>query len=264
MAVEITWWGHATASVRDSGTTVLTDPLFPRWLYLLRRRTGAVPPTTAHRADVAVISHLHGDHLHLASLGRMEPGTTVVLPRGAVRAVPALRRLARRRGLELREVAAGDSLSVGTVRVRAVPAAHDGRRRPGARLRVEPLGFVIEGRARTYYAGDTGWFPGMAEAVGRVDTALLPVGGWGPFLGPGHLDAREAARVAALLAPAAAVPVHFGTFWPLGLEGVRPHEFSSPGDEFVRHTGRLAPGVRVHLLAPGQSVRPVPGNGDGG
>jgi L-ascorbate metabolism protein UlaG (beta-lactamase superfamily) len=54
------------------------------------------------------------------------------------------------------------------------------------------LGFVVEGCARVYFAGDTGLFPAMA-ALGPVDVALLPIAGWGPVLGPGHLDSLEAA-----------------------------------------------------------------------
>ncbi|MZE76305.1 MBL fold metallo-hydrolase, partial [Streptomyces sp. SID5475] len=53
-----------------------------------------------------------------------------------------------------------------------------------------------------------------------------------------------------------AVPVHYGTFWPIGLDAVRPHEFHSPGEEFVRQATALAPEVAVHRLEHGQSVRP--------
>ncbi|MGI5348013.1 MBL fold metallo-hydrolase [Streptomyces sp. CA-250714] len=253
MSVEVTWWGHATATVRDSGVTVLTDPLLVRRLAHLRRRRGALPPPHAVRADLVLISHLHADHLHLGSLAMLAPGTHVVLPRGALRAVPGLRRLARQ--LELTEVVPGDEVSAGPVTVRAVPAAHDGRRLPVGRHISPALGFVVAGEERTYFAGDTGLFDGMAEAVGEVDTALLPVGGWGPFLGEGHLDARRAAEVLTRLRPRSAVPVHFGTYWPVGLDAVRPHEFHSPGAEFKRLAARPAPQVTVHLLEHGESVR---------
>ncbi|WP_031509809.1 MBL fold metallo-hydrolase [Streptomyces megasporus] len=253
MPVEITWWGHATATVRDSGVTVLTDPLFVRRLAHLRRRRGDLPPESVAQVDVALVSHLHADHLHLPSLARLEPGTRVVVPRGALASVAGLRRLAER--LRLQEVDVGDLVRVGPVDVRVVPALHDGRRLPyGPRL-APALGYVVEGEARTYFAGDTGLFDAMADAVGEVDVALLPVGGWGPRLGEGHLNARRAAEALARLKAPRAVPVHYGTYWPIGLDAVRPHEFHSPGDEFVRLAARAAPEAAVHRLEHGESVR---------
>ncbi|MEU7592982.1 MBL fold metallo-hydrolase [Streptomyces sp. NPDC039022] len=271
MAVEVTWWGHATVTVADSGVRLLTDPLFTRRLAHLRRRRGELPPPGAARADAVLVSHLHADHLHPASLARLGPGTRVVVPCGAVAAVPGLRRVAAARGLRVTELRPGETVTVravhpdadgsgygsgsGEVTVRAVHAAHDGRRLPYGPNRVPALGYVVHGAATTYFAGDTGLFDTMAEEVGAVDVALLPVGGWGPFLGHGHLDARRAAEAAARLAPVSAVPVHYGTYWPIGLDAVRPHEFHSPGDEFARQAGLLAPRVAVHRLAHGESVR---------
>ncbi|MBQ0825631.1 MBL fold metallo-hydrolase [Streptomyces tagetis] len=252
MPVEVTWWGHATCTVEDSDTRVITDPLFARRLAHLRRRRGEVPPADARRADVAVVSHLHADHLHVPSLALLAPGTRLLVPRGAPQAVPGLRRLGH---LHLREMAPGDEVSLGDLRVRAVPARHDGRRLPLGPHRAPALGYVIEGEARTYFAGDTGLFEGMEEEVGPVDAALLPVGGWGPYLGHGHLDAGRAAEAVARLAPRSAVPVHYGTFWPIGLDAVRPHEFHTPGDEFVRLSAMRAPGVAVHRLGHGESTR---------
>jgi hypothetical protein len=39
------------------------------------------------------------------------------------------------------------------------------------------------------------------------------------------------------------------------MDAVRPHEFHAPGDEFVRLAAQRAPGVTVHRLAHGESVR---------
>lgn len=256
MSVKVTWWGHATVTVEDSGVRVLTDPLFVRRLAHLRRRRGALPPPEAARADLVLVSHLHADHLHPASLARLAPGTRLVVPRGATAAVPGLRRVAAARALRITELRAGEECRAGAVTVRAVPAAHDGRRLPCGPRRVPALGYVVQGAARTYFAGDTGLFEEMADAVGPCEVALLPVGGWGPFLGHGHLDARRAAQAAARLAPCSAVPVHYGTYWPIGLDAVRPHEFHAPGQEFARQMARVAPGVTVHRLTHGESVRP--------
>lgn len=263
MPVQVTWWGHATCTVEDSGVRLLTDPLFARRLAHLRRRRGAVPPPEAAVADAVLVSHLHSDHLHLPSLARLAPGTRLLVPRGARRAVPGLARVAAVRGLSVTEMSPGDEVSVAgdgvrarvPLRVRAVSARHDGRRLPFGPQRAPALGFVVEGASRTYFAGDTGLFDSMAEEVGPVDVALLPVGGWGPYLGPGHLDAAGAARALARLAPAAAVPVHWGTYWPIGMDAVRPHEFHAPGEEFVRCARRDAPKVTVRVPAHGERVR---------
>lgn len=207
-------------------------------------------------ADVVLVSHLHADHLHLPSLARLAPGTRLLVPRGARRAVPGLARVAGLRGLAVTELVAGEEVTVRDgVRVRAVPARHDGRRMPfGPRL-CPALGYVVRGAERTYFAGDTGLFDTMAEEVGPVDVALLPVGGWGPYLGPGHLDAGRAAHALARLAPAAAVPVHYGTYWPVGMDAVRPHEFHAPGEEFERLARQLAPKVTVRVPRHGEPVR---------
>ena len=76
-AVEVTWWGHSTVSLRDSDTHLLTDPLLTHRVAHLTRRRGAVPSALA--PDAVLISHLHHDHLHLPSLRLLPAGTTVLL-----------------------------------------------------------------------------------------------------------------------------------------------------------------------------------------
>lgn len=251
---EVTWWGHATTTVQDSGVRVLTDPVLTRRLGHLRRLRGPVPDRDAVSADIVVISHLHSDHLHLPSLASLQHGATVVVPAGAVSIVRGLRRVARARRLRLLEAVPGDEFEAGPVTVRAVPAEHDGRRWPIGPGRVQSLGYVVTGEARTYFAGDTDLYGSMPDEVGRCDVALLPVGGWGPKLGAGHLNAERAAHALARLGSAAAVPIHYGTFCPVGL-GLRPGRwFSGPGHDFAAHASAKAPTATVRVLAPGQTA----------
>ena len=249
---DVTWWGHSTCTIDDSGIRVLTDPLFCSRLAHLRRRRGPLPNDRSRDADLVVVSHLHADHLHLGSLAVLPRHVPVAVPSGALRAVPGLRRL---RGRELVEVAPGDTVRVGTVVVEVVPAEHDGRRWPGSRLRAPPLGYVVSGAARTYFAGDTDSSAAVREAVGRCDIALLPVGGWGPTLGPGHLDPARAAGFLAELDAHHAVPVHFGTMWPVGLDTLRRDRFFRPGTEFAAHAARLRLACAVRELQPGETAR---------
>ena len=142
-------------------------------------------PATWAGVDVVLISHLHGDHLHLPSLRLLGPDVRIVVPRGAG---AWLRRHGFRR---VDELSAGESLSDGDLRITGVRAEHSGHRW-GPRLThgptTESLGHLLEGAGSTVYvSGDTDLFDGMARCSPRaaVDVALLPVWGWGPTLGPG-------------------------------------------------------------------------------
>jgi L-ascorbate metabolism protein UlaG (beta-lactamase superfamily) len=91
--------------------------------------------------------------------------------------------------------------------------------------------------------------------LGPVDVGLVPIWGWGPGLGAGHLDPAQAAEAVALLRPGLVVPIHWGTYFPihLGLRGA-PDFVGLPPAEFVAAVERIAPDVLVRVLRPGQSL----------
>ena len=121
-------------------------------------------------------------------------------------------------------------------------------------------GFVVTGNASLYFAGDTDLFPEMADlAADRLDVALLPVGGWGPRLGKGHLDPQRAVEALGLIRPRIAIPIHFGLLRPLGLGHLDLTYLAKPGDLFARLAAEAAPEVEVRILAPGQSLVLEPG-----
>lgn len=94
----------------------------------------------------------------------------------------------------------------------------------------------------------------MAGLVEALDAALVPVWGWGPSLGAGHMDPAQAAEAIALLRPRLAVPIHWGTFLPLGLGRGHAHLLRDPPHEFAAHVANLAPATHVAILAPGTSL----------
>ncbi|MEV4139489.1 MBL fold metallo-hydrolase [Dactylosporangium sp. NPDC049742] len=246
--MNITWWGHATVAVADHGTTILTDPVLRNRLAHLQRRRGPRPVLDT-APDAVVISHLHGDHCDLPSLRMLPPSTRIIAPRGA----GAFLRSRLPRSRDIVEISAGESVEVGSLRVRAVPAAHDGRRNPSSRIRAAALGYVFEGTRTAWFGGDTGLFDDM-KSFGPLDLALVPVWGWGWTLGAGHLDPAGAAEAMRIIKPAQAVPIHWGTLWPVGCGRVRPDRFHRPGDEFAALTATAAPKTDVHVLAPGESL----------
>jgi L-ascorbate metabolism protein UlaG (beta-lactamase superfamily) len=248
---EVTWWGHSTVWLQDSDTTLLTDPVLTGRVAHLRRMAGPAPrlPRTP---DAVLLSHLHADHFHLASL-RLIPGSpTLVVPRGAAGFVA--RNLGRGAARRCVELAPGEHARIGNVRVHAVKAAHDGGRGPWSRERAAAVGYVVEGAARTWFAGDTGLFDEMT-GLAPIDLALIPVGGWGPTLGAhGHLDAADAAEALRRVEAGWAVPVHYGTFWPVGMGRVRAHMFRDPGHVFARLAAEKVPDVQVRVLAHGETL----------
>jgi L-ascorbate metabolism protein UlaG (beta-lactamase superfamily) len=239
----ITWLGHATVLLELDGTRLLTDPVLRGRVAHLRRHAPA--PPALDPVDGVLISHVHHDHLDRPSLREVAgPETAVVLPRGAGRLL---------RGLPfgtVHEVAAGEAVNVGGVEVRAVPAWHSGQRLPGTAA-LDALGYVAGG---VWFAGDTDHDDRMAELRGAVEVALLPIWGWGPSLGPGHLDPDSAARTVALVAPQVVVPIHWGTFLPIGSGRRHGHVLTEPAERFAAQVAEVAPSVRVATLAPGESL----------
>jgi len=247
----VTWWGHSTMWLADSGSTLLTDPVLTDRVAHLRRMAGPAPRLPGP-PDAVLLSHLHADHFHLASLRAVPGNPLLIMPRGAANfALKALGMDVLGRCVEL---APGEDATVGAVRVRAVPATHDGGRGPWSRERATAVGYVVEGAARIWYAGDTGLFDAMND-IGPVDLALIPVGGWGPTLGShGHLDAVSGAEALRRVRADWAVPVHYGTLWPVGMNRVRPHMFHEPGRRFAEHATRTSPDTRVRVLAQGETL----------
>jgi L-ascorbate metabolism protein UlaG (beta-lactamase superfamily) len=224
------------------GVRLLTDPVLRRRVAYLRRH--GPPPEVPTGLDAVLLSHLHHDHLDLGSLRLLPRDVRVLAPSGAAA-------LLRKAGFpKVEELVPSETAEVRGVRIEATPAEHDDRRLPFG-VRASPIGFVVRGDRPVYFAGDTDLFPGM-EKLGPLDVALLPVAGWGPRLGPGHMDAGRAACGAAILRPGIAVPIHWGTLHPRWRS--RGSWFSDPPGRFAAQVAELAPDVEVRVLSPGEAL----------
>lgn len=261
---ELSFLGHSTVRIELAGRTVLTDPLLTAGVGPLRRVVPVPDPATWADVDLVLISHLHGDHLHPASLRLLGTGTRIVVPRGGAGWL-------RRHGFtRVDELSPGETLTDGDLRVTAVRAEHSGHRW-GPRLthgpRTESLGHLLQAppdrgsTASVYVAGDTDLFDGMGLLAPReVDVALLPVWGWGPNLGPGHLDPVRAAEAVARVRPQVAVPVHWGTLAMAGTTlpgrlGARMARLLvEPPREFAAVVADRGLDARVVVAEPGSAV----------
>jgi L-ascorbate metabolism protein UlaG (beta-lactamase superfamily) len=244
-ADRIVFLGHATVLIEVDGVRLLTDPLLRDRVAHLRRRVAPIGPDIYANIDAVLISHLHHDHLDLASLCLLGLGTPLLVPAGAGAW------LGERGFTNVTELSVDEVANVGSLAVTAVKASHDGRRRVGpGSLRADPLGYLVRGAHTVYFAGDTELFDDMSYLSPQLDAALLPVAGWGPTLGPGHMDPLDAARATGLLRPRIAIPIHWGTLSPIGSARHR-ERLGDPPRAFAEHVARLAPSVEVRILEPG-------------
>ena len=111
----IEYVGHGTVFVDLDGVRLLTDPLLRNRVAHLRRST-PVSARSLRGVDAVLISHAHYDHLDLPSLEKLGKEMPVVVPRG-------LGGMLRKRRFEsVLEVGEGETLAIGALEIRAVPA----------------------------------------------------------------------------------------------------------------------------------------------
>ncbi len=247
----VTYIGHATLLIDMAGLRIITDPLLRDHLWHLRRRS----PNPSKRLlgqrapDAILLTHLHNDHADLPSL-RMLPGDVpIIAPAGSAGY------LGKRLKQPIHEASVGDEIPLGPLRVSVTPAVHNGLSTP-PRPYTPVLSYIIRGPRVFYFAGDTELFDEMAQ-IGREhapDIALLPVSGFGPYIGRGHLNARTAAQALCLLRSQVAIPIHWGTLSPAGPGWHRWSFLDDPPYAFLAHAAREAPQAEVRILKPGQET----------
>ena len=236
----VTWLGHATVVVDLDGTRLLTDPVLrPRVMHL--RRAWSADTRALHGVDAVLVSHVHFDHLDLPSLERLGRTVPLVVPTGAGGL------LRKHRFERVVEVGVGEEVRVGAVTVVATEADHEADRGPFGATAAS-LGFLVHGTRTLYFAGDTDVFPGMADIAPSLDVALLPVAGWGPKTGPGHLDPERAAQALTLLRPRVCIPIHWGTYRPFAWSPAQRAAAELSPEELRRLAKAAAPDVRIEVL----------------
>jgi L-ascorbate metabolism protein UlaG (beta-lactamase superfamily) len=240
--------GHATVLIELAGRRILTDPVLTDRVAFIRRTAPAPGRDHQQAIDLVLVSHGHHDHLHRPSLELVGRDVLTIVPHG-------MGAMVRRWGF--RHVLVADPherFELGPLTVTATPAVHSGDRPPSG-PRGTAVGYVIEGAGRRiYFGGDTDLFDEMAS-IGQpgLDAALLPVWGWGPRLGPGHLDPERAAVAAGRLNARVTVPIHWGTLWPMGMRW-RRHLLAEPPHRLVAEARRLGLTTRIAIVEPGERL----------
>ena len=249
--VEMTYLGHSTVLLEMAGLRLLTDPILRARVGPLVRTEAPIAPEHWQSIDAVLISHSHWDHLDHGSLRLVGTGVPLLVPTG-------MGARFRSRGFrQVEELSPGDTSRLGPLHIEATEAAHRGFPRPIAPTDLA-IGFLLRSAGTTvYFPGDTALFEGMTELARGLDLALMPVWGWGPRArSHEHLDPLGAARALQLLRPRVAIPIHWGTLYPLAVHRLSSDFLFNPPHLFEQFALRLAPQVGVHILQPGETYEP--------
>jgi L-ascorbate 6-phosphate lactonase len=252
--------GQSSFALRSEGALVLIDPWFSTQLEEQEGFTRHVPPPLrpeeAEAVDLVCITHEHADHLDpvaVAAIAAQAPEANFLAPAPALGLVES----AGVPHARIHPAHDGVALEAAGARVTAVRAAHElvADAFGGYRFWLDERGdhralsYLVEldGHA-VFHAGDTIWWPGLEDALRDLapDIAILPINGRDAMREAaglwGNLSADEAAALAVAAGVPAVIPCHY--------DGV-PGNLGDP-DAFVTALRERGPGVRAHVLHPGE------------
>ncbi|MDR3764157.1 MAG: MBL fold metallo-hydrolase [Acidobacteriota bacterium] len=214
----ITFIGHASFFLQAGGMSVVVDPIFAPWLFVLKRlrrpglRAADLPPL-----DAVLVTHAHFDHLHRPSLRALARMTRRKSGRAPLLIVPPnVSDLVFDLGFErVVELPWWQEMQLGNLRITSTPAKHWGARVIHDMQRGYG-GYVLRaGEHSIYHSGDTAYFDGFAEIGERLkpEVALLPIGAYKPdnFRNV-HMSPEDALQAFADLGSPRMIPMHYGTF----------------------------------------------------
>ena len=213
----LSWLGHATLLINLYGTHIVTDPVFGervgiRILGFLRfgpRRlvSCALQPDGLPRLDLIVQSHAHLDHLDVWSWKQLPRQTAVVMATNNARHI-------RHLGFSpLTELRWGESTEMAGVRVTAVEARHWGERFPWSKSHGYNAYLLARNGKTILFGGDTAYTDTFEKACAerRIDIAILPIGGYAPWI-QSHASPEQAWKMFRQIGARYLVPIHHQTF----------------------------------------------------
>ena len=202
--ISIQWFPPSWIQIKAQKKIIFIDPAYLKTFfkdYPKRIEFSTWPdpidglPEELKKADLILVTHHHKDHCKRVTADRLRrPDTLVVAPK----------RCAKELGEEIKTIEPGERLSLGYVGVEVVQAYNtaQGSSTGMQHKKGEGVGYLIVIEDKTiYHAGDSDCIPEMRE-FGKIDVALLPIGG--KFT----MDIDEAVEAAIAINPKVVIPIH--------------------------------------------------------
>jgi L-ascorbate metabolism protein UlaG (beta-lactamase superfamily) len=215
--ITVSWIGHSTFLINLEGSLILTDPIFSQkagvsllglaTVGLQRLVPAALRLKELPPLDLVLVSHAHMDHYDVPTLGRLSRDVPVIMAQDTQDYADGL-------GLrQVRELGWGESAGVDGVRIEALPVRHWGRRYPWDRDRGYNGLLLTKHKRSVLFAGDTAFTDRLPEALRgrRPDVAILPIGGYNPYI-YSHASPEQAWDLYHAMEARYLIPMHWRTF----------------------------------------------------
>ena len=191
LGVDIHWLGHASFKI-EKGQKIFIDP------FQLR-----VPEKDV---DLILITHDHFDHCSIDDIRKLANQQAVII---ATKMCRTKIDNFKSQVAKIIYFMPGDKIKVNNASIEAVPAYNVNKfRAPGVVFHPKEMGYVgyvIEiDKIRIYHAGDTDFIPEMNN-LGRIDIAMLPIGG------TYTMNVEEAVEAVRTIKPKYTIPMHYGS-----------------------------------------------------
>jgi len=177
----VRWFGQASILMKTLGKNIYIDPYAGKY---------------SEKADVILITHDHPDHCDIEKILSISQPSTVILTSAEC---------SKKLSGNVEILAPGETREVKGIKIVGVEAYNVKRfRSPGVPYHPKgtQVGFLVEAEGKTiYHAGDTDFLPSM-KRLGKIDVALIPIGG--RFT----MDLDEAVEATLAINPKTVVPIH--------------------------------------------------------
>ncbi len=216
-SLTIAYLGHASLLMNYFGVRVLSDPSFFKRVGLSfdsvftigpQRRTPApLAPSRLGHVDVLLVTHAHMDHLDIPSLKALPKDIVVIACEKCSRLIAPL-------GFtDIRELRWGEATEIQGLKVRAMGAAHWGKRWPPYGATYGFNSYVLEKNGHRMLlacdSANTELFAGLAADPPEV--AAFSIGAYDPWIW-NHANPEQVWKMFQETGAKYLVPIHWGTF----------------------------------------------------